>query len=284
VLIADKEPHGNVHGSIRVVGPEAIPNKLTIGLQGKYLRLGIVDVVDGEFELREVPAGDYRLRIEGRFEKVDVPASVQPGVTTDVGTIELRTPGKISGRVLDSRGVAFSGANVYVNIGYYPGFTKNAFVHASAVTDERGRFECVGLRSDGAHLLVWSPGWAPIQTFLKATAQSRGLEFRMARSGTIRVIHLPTKGKGPLPVLSHAARLTPADPPQSYGSYATKRLLDGFQQLYSVKNPRVDFVDLPPGRYAITVGIHTLGKSGPRDRKVVTLDEGKLVEVDWSKN
>ncbi len=68
------------------------------------------------------------------------------------------------------------------------------------------------------------------------------------------------------------------------GSYATESFLKGLFRIYFLRNPHVDFPDLPPGRYAIEAGIEKSRKAPAKfERRTVVLREGQLLTFDWKK-
>jgi hypothetical protein len=121
--------------------------------------------VDGHFVLRDLPAGDYRLRArspEHRPEEIDG-LELAPGGALDI-VIELRTGLALEGRVVDATGRPIAGAEVSsskpparagpIYVGMFPDPLAWASDEFRTTTDTDGRFRIGRLVSGNRRMVV----------------------------------------------------------------------------------------------------------------------------------
>jgi RNA polymerase sigma factor (sigma-70 family) len=140
---------------------------------------------DGRFDLRNVRAGRYRLRIDPeRGEGPRLPVvCVRADEIADVGTLWVGRPGRLEGRVVDRVGTPIAGADVEVHPGELPfrdlmpapdvlldALDRPAVPTARTRTDAQGRFRLDDLAPGPFTLIVRRAGYRQAVRRLVMTA------------------------------------------------------------------------------------------------------------------
>jgi hypothetical protein len=87
---------GEFIGRVELIPSVPITDGARVLVEGTSL--GAKTDESGNFDIRNVPQGSWRLRILYGDLQVSVRAGANPGIVTDVGAIVLSAPGSISGR------------------------------------------------------------------------------------------------------------------------------------------------------------------------------------------
>jgi hypothetical protein len=122
--------------------------------------------IDGRFQLGELGPGEYSITVmaEGRKPERLSRIPVKAGETTEVGTVVLRSGGRIRGTVSNPEGAPVAGASVAL---------ASSFLGTSTTSDARGAFVLAGLEEGVVTLRVSHPEYAD--------AVVRDLELRSER-------------------------------------------------------------------------------------------------------
>ena len=149
-VLIELEPAGSLHGKV-AFADGSVPEMYTVSLWESRLDIRPFRNADGEFAIDALPPGEYTVRVNGPgFEQKRVSGVlVEPGESSDLGTVEVQRGRVISGRVLDADGAPVPGAEVtagHLLIGsgldadmgrFGPSFASGT---RSTMTDEEGRF------------------------------------------------------------------------------------------------------------------------------------------------
>ena len=123
--------------------------------------------IDGAFELKELTPGSHDLTFRGPefAERVMRDVKVEPGKTTDLGTVTVVRGRRVTGRVVDGKGRAVAGARVklgdmLVSLGenddQLAGFEDMQGVR-SATSDQDGAFTVIGVSAKPTHAMADHP-------------------------------------------------------------------------------------------------------------------------------
>jgi hypothetical protein len=125
---------------------------------------------DGNFELDELPAGRYTIRVSRssyvalsygqRYPgELNVPVRVNVGETVQHINFVLPRAGVISGRVFDEVGDPIAGISIYsMQLRYYLGRRRLVPVETQSRTDDTGQFRLVGLTPGEYYVMASSRG------------------------------------------------------------------------------------------------------------------------------
>jgi hypothetical protein len=134
---------------------------------------------DGQYEIEELPAGEYRLRVEEDIRRAITMAG-DAVLNIDIPSVQL------SARVVEDGGlVPIVGAKVYL-IGSAP---ETARVRGDAQSDDFGQFTLTGIEPGEIVLMVYKPGYtmhrekiaysSPITNRTITLRESAGVEVRV---------------------------------------------------------------------------------------------------------
>jgi uncharacterized GH25 family protein len=143
---------GGLKGTIAIEG-HGPPKVATVGIGWQPP----TPADDGKFELKELDPGSYDVTFRGPEFAVTIKRDVkiEPGKTTDLGTVTVHRGRKITGKVLDAKGKPVGGATVKVGeMIFFSDDEKpdddddedaNMGPMRSAVTDAEGHFSIIGI-------------------------------------------------------------------------------------------------------------------------------------------
>ncbi|MGE0402922.1 MAG: carboxypeptidase regulatory-like domain-containing protein [Kofleriaceae bacterium] len=142
---------GGLKGALAIKGAEkSVPSAafVQIGQQAP------TPVADGKFEMRDISPGTFDVTFRGPefTELIKRDVKIEPGKTTDLGTIELARGRRITGKVVDDRGPV-AGAKVKLGDMLFSAEGSEAQMEnietmygiRSSVTDQSGDFVIVGV-------------------------------------------------------------------------------------------------------------------------------------------
>ncbi|HUJ63712.1 MAG TPA: carboxypeptidase regulatory-like domain-containing protein [Kofleriaceae bacterium] len=164
----------------RVVGKLALDNGSAPTLA--YVRLGVVPSTPasaGAFAIEDVAPGTYDLEIVGpefaQLVKHDV--KIEPGKTTDLGTIAVGRGRQLIGRVVDATGTPVAGASVKLGVMLFDSAEPS---DAQQSYDDMSGIRTATTDQDGAFTLTGVPAK---QTTVMATHPDRGQSLAMTVPG-----------------------------------------------------------------------------------------------------
>jgi protocatechuate 3,4-dioxygenase beta subunit len=230
----------------------------------------------GQYTVRDVPPGTYRVRAErsgyvAREHGQRLPN--QPGRTLDIragqelSTIDISLPrgAVIAGRVLDEAGEPFAGVRVMAQQLRYAAGRLAPFPGASAITDDFGEYRISGL-GPGTYVVVgsstetWlnekkqSVGFAETyfpgertggQRIVLAGGQERtNLDFVMTMSRTSRISGV-ARSAGGAPASAQPVSLSP-----EYREFGAISTVGGFRTS-AAADGSFEIQNVPPGKYQL---------------------------------
>jgi hypothetical protein len=285
----------------RPVAPTAIlRGRITAADTGKPLRRARVTLVplvqavgqlriaastnsQGRYELKDVPAGAYRvsaMRAGYVTFQYGQRRSLEPGRTVElrggqsVERIDIALPrgGVMAGRITDETGEPFPGVRVEATASRYIDGRRVPYPVGSTTTDDLGEFRISGLQA-GTYALIassremWlneqrqvlgyaftffpgSPGNQAEPIELVASQERTDLSFKLSSSRTARISGIVQRDIG-LPVDAQSVFLAP----EFRGTGLTAA--GGIDSMNTRADGAFEFRDVPPGQYLLRVGGQT---------------------------
>ncbi|CAN5915018.1 hypothetical protein BH11MYX2_BH11MYX2_08390 [soil metagenome] len=115
---------------------------------------------DGTFDLKDIDSGsfDITFRGPGFATSIQRDVKIEPGKTTDMGTVTLFRGRKLTGKVVDNTGAPVAGAKVKVGEMLFSSENQDAQLDSvqeaygvrSAITDQDGAFSIIGVSKKGS--------------------------------------------------------------------------------------------------------------------------------------
>jgi hypothetical protein len=267
--------------------------EVRLSSDGRYNRLGTTDG-DGRFELRDLPAGDYRLTVSrtgfitmqyGQRRPFEASSSivVAEGATTEANVALIRG-GVIYGRVLDQFGEPLAATRVQVlRSRTVQGQRRVQSVGAPDQTDDTGAFRIYGLPPGDYYVLAaaglgeqakrdpptYFPGtanFAAAQTITLAPGLEASADFQIAGIRNARVSGIIVDSSGrPVPAMVNLNSEVVNAGPAMEGMAASLAV-----HADAGPDGRFTLENVPPGPYTLNamlmmgpVGPEVFGRSGP---------------------
>lgn len=163
---------GSLAGKVVLAGSTAPPRLVTVAVGVQMPS----PATDGAFQLKDLSPGSYDVTIRGLefAESIQHDVKIEPGKTTDLGTITVARGRTLAGRVVDKSGAPVAGANIKLG---------EMLISAADASDQsEGLDSLTGVRSgvsdqDGAFILVGVP---PKATNVMADHPDRGRSLAIA--------------------------------------------------------------------------------------------------------
>ena len=158
---------GTLAGRVVAASADAV-SPYTIGLGTDGFAAGLehrsvyVDHPDGSFRIDDVPAGYVSLRVVSAAGEGYAQLTLRPGEARSGIEIPVFQEGRLSGRVVETKGAPVAGARVQV--------IADGRAFADAVTDPDGRFEAAFEAGSPIRVMVSADGYYPTGTRPKADA------------------------------------------------------------------------------------------------------------------
>jgi len=260
--------------------------EVRLSSDGRFNRLGTTDG-DGRFELRDLPAGEYRLTVSrtgfitmqyGQRRPFEASNSITlaEGATADANVALIRG-GVIYGRVLDQFGEPLAGTRVQaLRSRTVQGQRRVQTVGAADQTDDTGAFRIYGLppgdyyviaaagfgeqaKRDPPTYFPGTPNFAAAQTITLAPGLEASADFQIGNVRNARVTGIVVNSAGnPVPAMVNLNSENVSTGPTIDGTSAAA------MQVHADAGPDGKFTleNVPPGPYTLTAMLMT-GAMGP---------------------
>jgi len=154
---------GGLVGKLAIAGSGAAPKLATVALGFQ----APTPATDGVFQIKDVTPGSYDVTFRGLefAELIHHDVQIEPGKTTDLGTVTVTRGRKLTGKVVDKAGVAVAGAKVKAGamlISMADAGDRADGIDAmsgirSTVTDQDGAFTLVGMPTKATNVMADDP-------------------------------------------------------------------------------------------------------------------------------
>ncbi len=153
--------------------------------------LGAASRADGSFRLAPVePGGRYIVRVRhGSFAEEEVDGvGVKPGEETMLGEIRVTAGAVLSGRVVDTTGLAVPGARVIVESGNFFGIDAKNYEGDVTLSGPDGGYSVRRVAQGSKNVYCWAKGYAIVVRHLDAVpdgGETHGVDFTLVPGKTI---------------------------------------------------------------------------------------------------
>jgi hypothetical protein len=260
--------------------------EVRLSSDGRYSRLGTTNG-DGRFELRDLPAGAYRLTVsrtgfitlqfgQRRPFETSTPISLTEGQNAEANIALIRA-GVISGRVLDQFGEPLAGTRVQaLRSRVVQGKRRLQSVGAADQTDDTGAFRIYGLPAGDYYVVAaaglgdqvkrdpptYYPGTANLaeaQPITIAAGVEASADFQIGEVRNARVSGIVVNSAGnPIAAMVNLVSETVSTGPALEGAVAAF-------QVHADAGPdgRFTMENVPPGPYTLTAMVMPSPRFGP---------------------